>query len=168
MGGNTDSSPAPVPTTTAAILAGSVLAGAILSISIISIPVLVETNNDPTLLLSQWARLYGYGVKIMPASAIATLLLHAFSGITNVRASRPWRVYGVAAATTISIAPFTWLVMAPTNARLFELNAAGAAGAAGGLSLTEVHELLERWRWLNIARSLFPLAGAIWAATGPP
>ncbi|KAH6629934.1 hypothetical protein B0J18DRAFT_454281 [Chaetomium sp. MPI-SDFR-AT-0129] len=165
MAGNTNSSPAPVPTTTAAILAGSVLAGAILSISIISIPVLVETNNDPALLLSQWARLYGYGVRIMPASAIATLLLHSISGITNVRASRPWRVYGVAAVATISIAPFTWLVMAPTNARLFELNAAGAAGVT---SLTEVHELLEKWRWLNVARSLFPLAGAIWAATGSP
>ncbi|KAL2021623.1 hypothetical protein VTK56DRAFT_6976 [Thermocarpiscus australiensis] len=146
----------------AAVVAGSFLAGAMMGLSLIAIPVLVDINHDPAHLLRQWARLYGYGIQLMPAGAIGTTLLYGYSIASKARSNRPWRIYALAAAATMSIVPFTWYVMLPTNNRLFELNAL----AGGAKDLAQVHELVAKWRWLHIIRSLFPLVGAVLGLTG--
>ena len=128
-----------------------------MGLSIIAIPVLVDINPDPAHLVRQWARLYGYGIQYMPAGAIGTTVLYAYAALANIRSNRRWFAYAFAAAATMTIVPFTWFVMAPTNNILFGLN--GLAG--GAKDLAEVHSLIARWRWLHAIRSLFPLVGAV-------
>lgn len=67
-------------------------------------------------------------------------------------------VYLAAAVLTVGIAPFTTLVMAPTNAAISKL-----ADSDEWLDDDEVVELLERWTVLNRLRSVFPLVGALCA-----
>ncbi len=126
-------------------------------LSLIAIPVLVDINSDPAHLVRQWARLYGYGIQYMPAGAIGTTALYAYAASTKARSSQPWQTYALAAAATMTIVPFTWFVMAPTNNVLFGLNE--LAGGAKGL--VHVHELIAKWQWLHFVRSLFPLIGAV-------
>jgi hypothetical protein len=133
-----------------------------MGLSLIAIPVLVDVNPDPTHLVRQWARLYGYGIQYMPAGAIGTTLLYGYAAVTNLRLNRPWLIYASAAAATMSIVPFTWFVMAPTNNLLFGLNAL----ASGANDLAEVHELIAKWRWLHVVRSLLPLVGAVLGFSG--
>lgn len=133
-----------------------------MGLSLIAIPVLVDTNPDPAHLVRQWARLYGYGIQYMPAGAIATTALYVYSAVTHIRSDRPWRNYAFAAAATMSIVPFTWFVIAPTNNLLFGLNEV----AGGAKDLAEVHGLIITWRWLHVIRSLFPLVGALYGLRG--
>jgi hypothetical protein len=128
-----------------------------MGLSLIAIPVLVDINPDPAHLVRQWARLYGYGIQYMPAGAIGTTALYGYAASSNIRSNRPWVRYAFAAAATMSIVPFTWFVMAPTNNLLFGLNDL----AGGARDLAQVHALIARWRWLHVVRSLFPLIGAV-------
>jgi hypothetical protein len=134
----------------------SACAGAMMSLSLIAIPVLVDINPDPAHLVRQWARLYGYGIQQMPAGAISTTLLYIYAISNRDRAGRPWHIYAFAAAATMSIVPFTWYVMAPTNNLLFGLNAL----QGGTKDLGQVYALIAKWRVLHMFRSLFPLLGA--------
>lgn len=133
-----------------------------MGLSLIAIPVLVDTNSDPAHLVRQWARLYGYGIQYMPAGAIGTTALYGYTATTHIRYGQPWLNYAVAAAATMSIVPFTWFVMAPTNNLLFGLNEV----AGGARDLAEVHGLIATWRWLHVVRSLFPLVGAVCGLRG--
>ncbi|KAK5654606.1 hypothetical protein OQA88_7236 [Cercophora sp. LCS_1] len=139
-----------------AVVTGSFLAGAMMGLSLIAIPVLVDINPDPAHLVRQWARLYGYGIQLMPAGAISTTLLYSYTIASKARAKKPWSIYAFAAVATMSIVPFTWYVMAPTNNILFGLNAL----QGGAKDLVEVHALIAKWKVLHIFRSLFPLLGA--------
>ncbi|KAK1751372.1 hypothetical protein QBC47DRAFT_425520 [Echria macrotheca] len=139
-----------------AVVTGTFLAGAMMGLSLIAVPVLVDINPDPAHLVRQWARLYGYGIQQMPAGAISTTLLYLYAIIKGAQTGRPWRIYAFAAAATMSIVPFTWYVMAPTNNLLFGLNA--LQGGTKDLGL--VHALIAKWRVLHMFRSLFPLLGA--------
>jgi hypothetical protein len=86
--------------------------GMMFSLSAVTIPVLLDTNSDPSNLLSQWARLFRYGHNIMPTSAVATTGLYAYTAVRKRAASRPqWLYYAAAGAATVSIVPFTLLVM---------------------------------------------------------
>lgn len=133
-----------------------------MGISFITVPVLVDINPNPAHLVRQWARLYGYGHQLMPAGAIATTILYISTIINKIRSSRPWHIYAFAILATMGIVPFTWYVMAPTNNLLFGLDTL----EGGAESLTEVHGLISRWRWLHMIRSMFPLMGVIIGLTG--
>lgn len=95
----------------------------------------------------------------MPTMAVATFLLYGYSAISNCAAGRRWGVFAVAGVMTMIMVPFTWVVMAPTNNTLFRLEVESKAGIIA--SLGEAKELVTRWCWLHVVRSLFPLAGAI-------
>jgi hypothetical protein len=73
-------------------------------------------------------------------------------------------VFAVAGATTILMVPFTWIFMAPTNNTLFRLE--NESKVASVANLAEAQELVIKWSWLHVVRSLFPLAGAILGTTG--
>jgi len=141
-----------------------------MGLSIIVIPVFLETDIDPnpTHLLRQWVRLYHYGHLYLPAVCIATCGLYGYTALSKRASSRKqWLMYTVAGATTITMIPFTWYMMAPTNNTLFRLEAEATASASASVAdLSAVEELVVRWAWLHVVRSMFPLVGAILGLTG--
>ena len=69
-----------------------------------------------------------------------------------------------AAALTLGIAPFTLLIMVPTNSKLMAKADKAVDAKASSWSTTddqEVSRLVDTWTTLNAIRSLFPLAGFI-------
>jgi hypothetical protein len=138
--------------------------GAMMSISVITVPVLLDTTNDPSHMFRQWACTYHYGLRIFPTMAVATFLLYCYTAIRKRATGRRWRVFAVAGATTILMVPFTWIFMAPTNNTLFRLE--NESKVASVANLAEAQELVIKWSWLHVVRSLFPLAGAILGTTG--
>lgn len=131
-----------------------------MSLSAIMIPVLLNTNTESAHLIRQWACLYHYGHIYMPAVSVAATGLYGYSALRKRASNRlQWRIYVAAGATTITMVPFTWLMMAPTNNTLFGL-------AASAVDLRTVQELVVRWAWLHAVRSVFPLVGAILGLVG--
>ncbi|KAF2429266.1 DUF1772-domain-containing protein [Tothia fuscella] len=148
-----------------ALVAASFLSGAMMSLSAIAIPVFLDTNTETAHLLRQWARLYHYGHIYMPTLAVGTTGLYAYVGLRKRAANdKKWIRYVVAGAVTISIVPFTWLMMAPTNDTLFELEKLALANGTASVSVLEasiVQEQVVKWAWLHVVRAVFPLVGAI-------
>ncbi|MCJ1247984.1 Anthrone oxygenase AgnL2 [Trapelia coarctata] len=147
-----------------AVVTGSFLSGAMMSLSLMAIPVFLDTTTQPSQLFHQWVRMYHYGHQVLPTMAVATFLLYAYAAISKGAAKNPWAVFVVAGATTVSMLPFTWIFMVPTNEILFRLE--GESKAALVASLDEAQELVKTWSWLHLVRSLFPLAGALLGLTG--
>lgn len=144
-----------------------------LSLSLITVPVLLSPSPSPSpspshLLLSQWARMYHYGFQMTPTAAIGTFLIYTYISIAKQRARKPWRLFMLAGLTTLSIIPFTLLVMLPTNNELFRLEGLGKQleGKEGGREMEEVKGLVRRWSWLHVGRSLLPLVGAVLGMVG--
>ncbi|KAJ5938718.1 hypothetical protein N7466_001852 [Penicillium verhagenii] len=131
------------------------ITGAMMSISLITIPVLLDTSTQSRPLLDQFVTLYDYGHKIMPTLSVGTCALYLFIASRKRALDLPWPIYGLAAASTISIVPFTWIFMTPTNNALFAMHAASEP------DFQEARELSVRWQWLHVIRSLFPLVGAV-------
>ncbi|KAF8852510.1 DUF1772-domain-containing protein [Acephala macrosclerotiorum] len=144
---------------TTAIITGAFLSGAMMSCCFIAVPVLLDTATDAKQLLPQWARMYHYGHQIMPAMAASTFLLYGYTSLKQGRAQRPWRLLTLAGVTTMSIAPFTWMFMLPTNNELFRLGKQPL-----GVEIEGVKRLVMRWTWLHFMRSLLPLAGTFMGA----
>lgn len=132
-----------------------------MSLSAFVIPVFLGTNSDAGHTARQWALLYGYGRTYMPALCIATCGLYASAILSKHKASRQ---YALAIAATMSMVPFTWIAMAPTNDILFGLEAASRNGSVVELGL--VRGLAVKWAWLHVARSVFPLLGTILGFVG--
>ncbi|KAF2196413.1 DUF1772-domain-containing protein [Delitschia confertaspora ATCC 74209] len=155
MSGKLSSPQKPAEGPVLALLAGCFLSGAMTGLSLIAVPVLLDTNTSATHLATQWARMYHYGHTTMPAMAIATMLLYGYAARSAKKAGNvKWRRFLTAGATTLVMIPFTWFVMAPTNNKL-----SGMAVQGGRLDV--VRGLVEGWKWLHYARSVFPLAGAL-------
>lgn len=129
------------------------------------VPVFLDTATGSAQLLAQWARMYHYGHQIMPTIAVCTLLLYSHTSLERRRSQRPWRLLVLAGIVTVSIAPFTWIFMEPTNNELFRLGAATQAQPTE-LEGSEAIELVLRWTFLHFARSLLPLIGTIMGVIG--
>ncbi|KJK79819.1 hypothetical protein H634G_04058 [Metarhizium anisopliae BRIP 53293] len=148
-----------------AVITGSFLSGAMMSLTFITVPVFFDTTVDEVLLVSQWRRMYHYGHQIMPVLAIGTFALYAFTCIKYHAAKRPYGIFAAAAAATVIMIPFTWFIMASTNNRLFQLEAASKMRSPM-VEVTGVAELLVTWNWLHFTRSLLPLSGAVLGTLG--
>jgi hypothetical protein len=135
-----------------------------MSISLIALPVLFDTTPEASLLFKEWVRLYHYGHQVLPTMAVATCFLYGFTAINKRAARQRWGIFAVAGVTTVLMLPFTWIFMAPTNNILFGLEAESKVAAVA--SLSEAHAIVNKWKWLHIVRSLFPLTGAILGLTG--
>uniref|UniRef100_A0A8H7MZ45 DUF1772 domain-containing protein n=1 Tax=Bionectria ochroleuca TaxID=29856 RepID=A0A8H7MZ45_BIOOC len=129
-----------------------------MSISINAVPVMMDTITDSPQLLNQWARTFYYGIRTFPAISVTTALLYGYIALNKSVVKRPWGIYVAAGVTTLTMVPFTWIFMDPTNQRLFSLGADVVSGQA--VELAEVQGLVQKWSWLHITRSLFPLLGA--------
>ena len=127
-----------------------------MGLSLVAIPVFLDTNADAGHLLRQWARLFYYGQRLMPATAVTTLALYGYTARTRQVSGKPWRIWVTAGLVTIAIVPFTLIAMMGTNNSLIQLGR-----QEGVKELRRVQELLGTWNRLHIVRSLFPLAGAI-------
>ena len=126
-----------------------------MALSLVAVPVLLDTNTDAALLLKQWARLYHYGHQLAPALAVTSLAFYGYTARGKYTSQKPWCIWATAGLVTISMVPFTWIAMVPTNNTLFEL------GAQRGVELRGAQDLMVKWSWLHVMRSLFPLFGAI-------
>jgi hypothetical protein len=129
------------------------------------VPVFLDTVTDPTHLLRQWTCVYHYGHIYMPALCVATCGLYGYTALSKHLNRKPWLIFIVAGAVTMAMVPFTWVMMAPTNNALFRLEALATASTSAA-DLSAVQEIVVRWSWLHIVRSLFPLAGVFLGFTG--
>ncbi len=136
-----------------------------MSLSLMTIPLFLDTNTESAHMLTQWVRLYHYGHLVLPSMAITTSLIYAYT-VTSKRASgKPWMMYAAAGAVTVSMIPFTLIIMASTNDLLFRLEDEIKVKAAV-TTLDQVRELVTRWGRLHFVRSLFPLVGAMLGFSG--
>jgi hypothetical protein len=132
--------------------------GAMMSLSLMAVPVFLETTSISSQLFYQWTRMYHYGHQVLPGMAITTLVLYGYAAFSRRATKRPWVVYALAGAVTVSMLPFTWIFMVPTNNTLFRLEVENRGGSIN--TIDEAQELVKYWSWLHLLRSFFPLAGA--------
>lgn len=131
-----------------------------MSLSLMAIPVLLDTTTQAPQLFHQWVRMYHYGHQVLPTMAVGTFLLYTYTSIKKRSAKKSWAVFTLAGVTTLSILPFTWIFMVPTNNELFRLEAVSKAEPLVK-GIGEAKELVVKWGWLHFTRSLLPLIGAV-------
>ncbi|KAI2613402.1 hypothetical protein GGR54DRAFT_615697 [Hypoxylon sp. NC1633] len=145
-----------------AVATGAFLTGAMGCVSAVFVPVLIDTNTDASHLLRQWARTFYYGHLILPTICVGACGVYAYSALTKRAAgSKHWSRYAAAGITTITMVPYTWLVMASTNNTLFSLLSSVESSSGVGVDLELVQGLVVRWAWLHVVRTVFPLLGTI-------
>lgn len=139
--------------------------GAMMSLSLMAVPVLLDTTTEAPQLFFQWTRMYHYGHQVLPTMAVATFLLYSYTCTKRRSAKKPWGVFALAGMTTVSMLPFTWIFMVPTNNELFRLEAASKAEPLV-MGILGAKELVVKWSWLHFTRSLLPLTGAVLGTLG--
>ena len=136
-----------------------------LSICFITIPVLLDTVSQAPLLFHSWVRVYHHGHQVLPTAAVGTFILYIYASIKKRSAGRPWGTLALAGLTTLSMLPFTWLVMVPTNDQLFGLEEKSKVEPLVR-SIDNAQELVIKWTLLHLIRSTLPLMGAVIGAVG--
>ncbi|GKZ63366.1 hypothetical protein AnigIFM60653_007614 [Aspergillus niger] len=147
------------------------LSGNIAALSLIAVPALANARDEksvpPGTVVKLWNKIYDAGKSQNPpvaATTAAAFLYLAWS--VHPRSPTTYNLAGLytaAAVLTVSIVPYTILMMRPTNNALIKL-----AKSRGELTATEVaqsNDLLGRWVVLNGIRSLLPLVGGVVAIT---
>ncbi|KAI3545135.1 hypothetical protein CABS01_11797 [Colletotrichum abscissum] len=132
----------------------------LMSINAVAVLTGAFLSDTSSQLFHQFVRLYHYGHLVLPGLSLATLTLYASAGAMTRGTGRPWAVYALAGTLTVAMIPFTWVFMVPTNNTLFDLHfKSQSAGVIAGID--DAKGLLRRWSLLHLARSLFPLTGAV-------
>lgn len=138
-----------------------------MSLSLIAVPVFLKTSTRAEQLLTAWTTMYSYGFPVLPTCSIGTFGLYALAALGRRAAGETWRDFVVAAAVTVGMIPFTWIVLWPTNGRLeglyerCKVNGGEKDRGGGEVKIEEVRGLVEGWRLRHLVRSLFPLTGAL-------
>jgi hypothetical protein len=101
----------------------------------------------------------------MPGLCVATVGLYAYVAMKKTQSSTQRSLYSAAAVTTLTMVPFTWAVMAPTNNTLFLLEAA-AKPPSSVEEFDGVKSLVVRWAWLHLFRAVFPFVGVFLGCAG--
>ena len=131
------------------------------------------------LLVRQWRTMYLRGKSLAPPVAIVSsasfsyLAIKLYNAPLSVNHPRG-ELYTLAAVMTVSILPYTLLVMKNVNAKLLakaeEMESLDAKDKVTEVGLPQgetAKELLDWWGVLNLGRAVFPLLGAvlgIWAS----
>jgi noranthrone monooxygenase len=126
-------------------------------LSLLGIPGLLAVKAPQQVVATQWAGIYDRGRVLGPVTALISLAGYAYLAYDHSSRGLEWKGLVAAGALSAGIIPFTLIFMAPTNAVLLGV----AGGAAEGMSDDAVRELIRKWANLNLARSIFPLAGAV-------
>ncbi|ROV88793.1 hypothetical protein VSDG_08985 [Cytospora chrysosperma] len=140
------------------ILGSAWTSGGQAMISILAVPGLLSTTTPVPgqVLAQQWAGIYSQGKVLGPQAAVISLLGYGYLLYGRSRQGRGWGDCLGAMGLTIGIVPFTLIFMDPTNQALLRV-----AEGSSSLGSEAVGELLVRWKWLNLTRSMFPLAGGL-------
>ncbi|OJJ05581.1 hypothetical protein ASPVEDRAFT_153772 [Aspergillus versicolor CBS 583.65] len=149
-----------------AVLSGSFLSGSMMTISLISIPVALETAAEPSHLLHLWTCMFHYGHRLHPTIAALTSTLYGCCALRRRGANKSWAAFAWAGLLTMSISPFTWLFLLPTNKVITNL-VHGSQGA-GAIEMEDARRLVIKWSWMHLVRSIFPLVGGIIAMNRLP
>lgn len=136
-----------------------------MSLSLMAIPVLLDTTTQAPQLFHQWVRMYHYGHQVLPTMAVGIFVLYSYASVQKSKARQSWAVCALAGVTTMSMLPFTWVFMVPTNNELFRLEALSKKEPLVK-GIVEAQVLVVRWSWLHLTRSLLPLTGAVMGAAG--
>ncbi|KAI0858550.1 hypothetical protein F4860DRAFT_298836 [Xylaria cubensis] len=144
-----------------ALTAGCFSSGIMMGTSLVTIPAFLDTAHTASQLCTQWARLHHYGAIISPSISVATFVLYVYAAVRNWSSHKSdrWSCVLAGIVTAIMI-PFTWIVMMPTNDKLFALEIEAKAGNLTE-SLEHVRALVAEWNSMHMLRSFFPLAGAL-------
>ncbi|CAN9418367.1 unnamed protein product [Alternaria alternata] len=120
------------------------------------------------LAVKQWHTIFTRGGAIARPLAIVSALATGYLAYNQDPKSTPFRLNALATILLPSIVPFTLLAMAPTNDKLLgkkdELATASLSNknveafAAEGET---VHELMDKWASLNMARAMLVAVGAV-------
>jgi hypothetical protein len=146
------------------VMTGSILAGAMMSLSLIAVPALLDSTYEAPQLFQQWTRMYHYGHWVLPSMAVVTSILYSYAAAQQRRCQKEtWISFALAAVMSVSILPFTWLFMVPTNDELFRLQTISQTEPAV-MGIDAAKALVVRWRDMHSLRSLFPLIGSILGA----
>ncbi|KNG83779.1 hypothetical protein ANOM_008218 [Aspergillus nomiae NRRL 13137] len=148
-----------------AVLTGSFLTGAMMNLHLLTIPILIETTQQPAQLVHQWSRIFYSGHRKGPGIAFVTGALYGYAAWAKHSVGEPWHHWMVAAVTTVSMVPYTWMFMNATNTALFHAEDQFEKGGVE-ISLLESVRLVKKWDWLNTVRALFPLAGSVMGMLG--
>jgi hypothetical protein len=92
----------------------------------------------------------------MPKFAGLVGASYAFTAYDTRKRGGIWKGFAVAAALVVAIVPYTILFMGSTNDALHSI-----AGGTHIVAESEVTNLINKWGWLNLGRSLLPLAGGV-------
>lgn len=128
------------------------------------------------LLVRQWRTMYLRGKSIAPPISVVSLAssgylaMKLYNAPLSVHHPRG-ELYALAALMTVSIVPYTLLVMSDVNAKLMakaeemeSLDAKDEVTEIGMPKGESAKELVDWWAVLNLGRGVFPLLGAVLGA----
>ncbi|KAH7252811.1 hypothetical protein BKA59DRAFT_555057 [Fusarium tricinctum] len=130
--------------------------------SLIAIPALAELT--PAERVRAFRGLYNIGGIRSPTLGVVASSVLAYNSWLSYPASGEqsiWKLYAVAAVSTLAVAPFTVFIMGPTNARL--LLFANKVDKGEEISDSDVTAQLGTWKFLNYTRYLLPLGASLLA-----
>lgn len=130
-----------------------------MSLSLITMPVLLNSPLSTAQLCSVWSQIYVRGRGLLPALAVGTFLMYGYAS-RKQKLSKSSKALILAGTITIAIAPFTWIVLAPTNNKLFALQADNQDMTTFLGDVEPAKKLISEWSRLHFVRSLLPLFGA--------
>ncbi|PVI02102.1 hypothetical protein DM02DRAFT_653856 [Periconia macrospinosa] len=136
------------------------LAGGMNLVSMLAVPmILATTPPDASLLLRQWHFVFNSGHKLGPKLAVTSGLIYWSAAWAARERGKTLALYASSGVLTMSMIPFTWLFILRVNSGIFLEIEKDRSG--GPTDLAHAQNLVRRWRKLNIARTLFPIVGAI-------
>ena len=127
--------------------------GSIFTYSYGAIPAVSLALPTPWLARQQWKKMYSLGKAISPPLC---LISAGCFGWAWVRTGKVAHV--LAAGLTLSIVPWTLIVMKRTND---SIASPGERQNNEGGDAVAVKKLLDKWAVMNFIRALFPLAGGV-------
>jgi hypothetical protein len=136
-----------------------------MSLSLMAVPVLLDTTTHAPQLFHQWVRMYHYGHQVLPTMAVGTFLLYSYTSVKKRRAKKSWTIWIMAGVATLSMLPFTWIFMVPTNNELFRLERVSQTEPTAK-GIADAKDLVAKWSWLHFTRSFLPLMGAVLGTVG--
>lgn len=125
----------------------------------------ILANPDESNTLIQWKTAFDIGKVMGPSFAAASALCSFVSAYTHYHAQVPSRAYFFIAAglMSLSIGPFTVILMKSTNAALLKRVDVARGKTDGGRRTEETARLLGTWSRFNLVRSALSMVGALLA-----
>ena len=156
-----------------AVEADHLLKGKIAAQGLVTVPALLrsiaEDATPARVIITIWHRVYQSGhahsPKIAGLSSTAFAYLAWKAQCRHAWTDPPVLLYGAAALSVVGIVPYTLAFMEPTNNALLER--ARDVEASPSKNLADNHyvmELLARWKFLTLGRSLFPMMAGVFGA----